>query len=266
MSRKKLVVSGDSWTAGMRVRSHLYVNERDKNGHPLLRTDPTKNINPEFKLWPEYLGDMLDMDVVNVGRGGAGNEFIYNNIVDKLSSVKNVGLTIAMWSEHTRWDFIRKITLSIDPSMEDPFRGWVSQPLINHLKPIVDVIKSRNMTTTEYNFLRSLRWYNAFQNYCESNKIPYMQCSAFNAISNDIVSQIIDHPVFYKMKEDHFYGWPVFHQISGFNMYDKLNEIDPDMTKFRVSDENTHPNTEGHKFIAELLYSNYINNEVYDGT
>jgi len=258
MSRKKLVVSGDSWTAG--------VNGRDKNGQPLFLTDPTKNINSEFKLWPEYLGDMLDMDVVNVGLGGVGNEFIYNNIVDKLSSVKNVGLTIAMWSEHTRWDFIRKRTLRIDPSVEDPFEGWLSQPLINHLKPIVDVIKSRNMTTTEYNFLRSLRWFNAFQNYCESNKIPYMQCSAFNTTSNDIVSQIIDHPVFYKMKEDHFYGWPIFHQIGGFNMSDKLNEIDPDMTKFRVSDEDTHPNTEGHKFIAELLYSNYVNNEVYDGT
>jgi hypothetical protein len=247
---KKLVVSGDSWTAGISVR--------DKNDRPLFRTDPTKNVNPEFKLWPEYLGDMLDMDVVNVGLGGTGNEFIYNHIVDKLSSAKNVGLAVAMWSDHARWDFIRNRTLRIDPSVKDPFEWWKSQKLIDRYRPVVDVIKNKNMVSTEYNLLKSLRWFNAFQNYCEVNSIPYMQCSAFNKISNDMVSQIIDHPVFYKMNENHFYGWPVFHQIGGFNMSDKLNKIDPELKKLRVSDEDTHPNTEGHKFIAKLLYNYYV--------
>ena len=41
-------------------------------------------------------------------------------------------------------------------------------------------------------------------------------------------------------------------------MSDKLNKIDPEMKKLRVSDKDTHPNTEGHKFIAELLYDHYV--------
>ena len=36
---------------------------------------------------------------------------------------------------------------------------------------------------------------------------------------------------------------------------------DPEMKKLRVSDEDTHPNTEGHKVIAELLYSGIMQNE-----
>ena len=202
--RKKLVVSGDSWT----TRAH----------------------RPWERWWSEYLADMLGMDVVNVGLGGVGNEFIYNHIVDKLSSAKNVGLAIVMWS--------------------DPDRKNIYGPGSKTVK-----IASLPGPTS---MMKSLRWFNAFQNYCESNKIPYMQCSAFNPVTNDIVSQIIDHPVFYKMNEDHFYGWPIFHQIGGFNMSDKLNEIDPEMKKLRVSDEDTHPNTEGHKLIAELLYSHYV--------
>ena len=73
MSRKKLIVSGDSWTAG--------VISRDENRKPLFLTDPIKTVNHEFTLWSEYLADMLGMDVVNVALGGTGNEFIYNSIV-----------------------------------------------------------------------------------------------------------------------------------------------------------------------------------------
>ena len=29
------------------------------------------------------------------------------------------------------------------------------------------------------------------------------------------------------------------------------------MTKLRVSDEDSHPNTEGHKYISEVLYDEY---------
>ena len=85
-----------------------------------------------------------------------------------------------------------------------------------------------------------------------------MQCSAFNTISNDMVFLMSNHPIFYTMREDHFYGWPMFQQIGGFNMSDKLNEVDPEMKKLRVSDEDTHPNTDGHKLMAELLYNHYV--------
>ena len=68
---------------------------------------------------------------------------------------------------------------------------------------------------------------------------------------------MLDHPIFYKINEDHFYGWPMFHQIGGFNLSNKLNEADPEQKNLRISAEDTHPNTEGHKFIAELLYDHY---------
>ena len=74
-------------------------------------------------------------------------------------------------------------------------------------------------------------------------------------LSDNVISLMLDHPIFYKMNEDHFYGWPMFSQIGGFRLSDKLNEVDPERKNLRISDEDTHPNTEGHKFIAELLYS-----------
>ena len=252
MNKKKLVVSGDSWTAG--------TVERDENGRALFLIDPNKNVNSEFPLWSEYLGEMLNMDVVNVGRASIGNEFVYNRIVDEVSSTKDVGFAVTCWSGHDRWDFNSfnrfSKSFSIDPQVEDPFEEW-NPKLAKSFRPIIDMILEKGMASTEYNFVKSLRWFNAFQNYCESNNIPYMQCSAFNMLSDNVISLMLDHPIFYKMNEDHFYGWPMFSQIGGFNLSDKLNEVDPEMKKLRVSDEDTHPNTEGHKVIAELLYKQY---------
>lgn len=236
MSRKKLVVAGDSWT-----------------GRLLWPDGPN---GPNFRSWPIPLADMLDMDVVNVGAPGRGNEFIYNKIIDQLSFEKNIGLAIVMWSEHTRWDFAAGGTLRIDPSIKGKY---LSKLMKNpSRKKVVDMFLERNMASTEYNFLKTLRWFNAFQNYCECNNIPYMQCSAFNVLDKNVISTIIDHPVFYKINKNNFYGWPIFHQIGGFNMSDKLNEVDPEMKKLRISDEDNHPNVEGHKFIAKLLYDYYV--------
>ena len=260
MSKKKLVVSGDSWTAPAYAgpRRASYIDGKMKRVVP----SGWINIKPEIIFWPEYLGEMLNMDVVNVGLSGVGNEFIYNRIVDKLSSIKDVGLAITCWSGHVRWDFNsfgeiprNPRTLTIDPSVADERLSKLY--LTNKLKPLVDLILENDLVSTEYNFFKSLRWYNAFQNYCESNNIPYMQCSAFNTLSNDIISLMLDHPIFYKMNEDHFYGWPMFSQIGGFNLSNKLNEVDPEMKNLRISDEDPHPNTEGHKIIADIFYHFY---------
>ena len=256
MSKKKLVVSGDSWVAPAYAapRCASYIDGRMKS----VVSSSWINIKPEIIFWPENLGEMLNMDVVNLGLAGVGNEFIYNRIVDKLSSTKDVGLAITCWSGHVRWDLnsiSRWGSLTIDPSVSASARSKLY--LTNKLKPLVDLILENDLVSTEYNFFKSLRWYNAFQNYCESNNIPYMQCSAFNMLSNDIISLMLDHPIFYKMNEDHFYGWPMFAQIGGFNLSNKLNEVDPEMKNLRVSDEDLHPNTEGHKIISELLYKQY---------
>ena len=247
MLRKKLVVSGDSYTAGTKP----YAKQM---------SPAAESIGP---LWPEYLGEMLDMDVVNVGLSGRGNEFIYSSVVDKLASSKDVGLSIAMWNFPGKIFGPNVWRHRDDDNAVANVRLNLYGRTLTDVRPYLNLsarkaIKNQNMVSIEHDFLKSLRWFNAFQNYCENNKIPYMQCSAFNIISNDMVFLMSNHPIFYTMREDHFYGWPMFEQIGGFNMSDKLNEVDPEMKKFRVSDEDTHPNTDGHKLMAELLYNHYV--------
>ena len=262
----KLVVSGDSWTAPQsETKRGWRVALRKANGH--------YEEEEEYPRWPDLLAEMLGMELINLGRISRGNEYIYNSIVDELcKEKKNVGLAIVMWSEHSRWDFsgsnirphkdihsgIR--TLHIDPTIGTMvFKGWKSKEMREAASQVVNTLLDKNMVSTEHNYQKSHRWYHAFQNHCEANDIPYLQCSAFGSSQfNDpphkIVKMLLDHPIIHDMNKETFYGWPLYHDIGGFTISDKLDDVDPMRIKMRVSEDDMHPNKEGHAHIAELLY------------
>ena len=53
----------------------------------------------EWPIWPELLADRLDMELINLGKSGQGNEYIYSTLIDTVIKEKNIGLVIAMWTE-----------------------------------------------------------------------------------------------------------------------------------------------------------------------
>ena len=237
--RKILVASGDSWTAGTKIE--------DK----------------QYKFWPNILAKKLGWKVLNVGRGGAGYEFIYNSIVDTLSKTENVGLAICLWSHFDRWDFPEQ-SFKVNPKNPKPFGGYTSVCLAEKRQKVLDAVFKNNLASDEYNLYRSLRWFNAFQNYCKCNDVPYIQTEAFYPTylgQTNLIHNFIDHPLFDSILEKHFLGWPIYREIGGKTMWDKLNEVDPTMTKLRVSALDTHPSDEGHEYIAEFLYDKY--KEIY---
>ena len=54
--------------------------------------------------WPNQLAELLDMELVNTSRNGAGNEYILGEISKAICSYNNIGLVVAMWSEFERID------------------------------------------------------------------------------------------------------------------------------------------------------------------
>ncbi len=43
-------------------------------------------------------------------------------------------------------------------------------------------------------------------------------------------------------------------EIGGLNISGFLSEFDPEMKELRISEEDSHPNKEGHEVIADYLY------------
>ena len=180
MAKKILIASGDSWTGG---------------------TNPLKP--DSYPYWPEILANKLGMDYINVGRGGKGNEFIYNQMVDTLCSTKSkrVGLAICLWSKFDRWD-LYKWTFAINPKYESQDKYWSGRyvskfwPEKERHKKFIDAIYEHgDLCDGGENLLRSIRKYHSFQNYCELHNIPYLQGQAFRP-SEDILKEFFDCPQF----------------------------------------------------------------------
>ena len=88
-SRKKLIAIGCSYT------QHYKMNIK------------SPHVDHNFTRWPQHLADMLDMDCVNLGKSGSGNDQILAKTVDVVLNEKNIGLVVLMWSEWQRVEFQR---------------------------------------------------------------------------------------------------------------------------------------------------------------
>ena len=221
--RKVLLVSGCSYT--------------DKT----FRSDFHPNIDTGWPKWPELLGKKLDMEVVNYGYCGSGNEYIYSSLLDHLTSnpIKDIGLVIPGWSRVPRRDFNvgnRKYNIRWD-----------------------------NHGDMKYFMMRSLRYYYSLQEVCKSLKVPYKQIhildpyesavveqnELFNMTREDAMKEFMSSSYYDKIDEKNFIGWPIESKLGGFCAWDKL-----DADKHFISEIDRHPNRQGQEIIAELIYEN----------
>ena len=59
------------------------------------------------------------------------------------------------------------------------------------------------------------------------------------------------------MDKKTFIGWPIMKEIGGKSIDTILDNFDSNGKRFRLSEEDTHPNAEGHEFISGYLYDKY---------
>ena len=93
--KKKLIVTGCSWVDPY-----------------ILSEDPrvSNEIVQGYKKWPNILAERLDMNIINYGKAGGGNEYIFSSIVDNITKMNeeeknNIGLVVIAWTEAKRTDF-----------------------------------------------------------------------------------------------------------------------------------------------------------------
>jgi len=220
---KKLIVSGCSYT--------------DKNFtsifHPELDTSWTK--------WPELLADKLEMECVNLGYCGSGNDYIYSSLLDYIVNTpkEEIGLVIAGWTRAVRRSYTEN---NIRFNLRWDTHGDM-----------------------HYFILRSIRYYYSLQTICEKLNIPYKQIHILDPYESalgeerrnkprnytskpDAIKTFMNNSYFNKIDDTHFIGWPVEPKLGGFSAWDKLEE------KHFISELDRHPNAEGQQIIMETIY------------
>ena len=244
-SRKKLIASGCSFTE-----------------HNLF-SPQSPNIDFDFPRWPEHLSNMLDMECVNVGRCGAGNDQILARTLDATLKEKDIGLVVIMWSEWRRMGFQGfadpQQWTHVTPS---DIKDWEiffmekQNPLHatrNTLRTFIHAEKL--LDDTPHMFIQGTQtiWWN--ESSFETNK--NRRRIAANEILSSPYLDYIENNI-----SDKFIGWPLMSEIGGYVINDIVDQGDSTRLKYRISEDDTHPNAAGHKFIAEFLYEQY--KEIYN--
>ena len=229
--KKILLVSGCSWC------------------DPGFKSDHHPNMWVKWPKWPEILAEKLDMELINLGRSGAGNEYISVSIVERIMSMtqeqrNNIGLVIPAWSKIFRRDYEVNTSTLID-------KMWWSLRWDTH----------GDMYYLARKFLRHVF---LLQTFLESYNIPYKSVQTLCLFSTNewekerlvmlpddekVLTMLGTHPLFDKIKEEKFMGWPVFDALGGFCLQDLLKQPD-----HYISDEDWHPNAAGQELLAEEIY------------
>ena len=88
--KKTLIASGCSWT------------------HENYWSDSNPDMDCSWPKWPELLAKKLDMEPVNLGQSGAGNEYIYSSLLEAILTTKDksqIGLVMPAWTQCQRKDY-----------------------------------------------------------------------------------------------------------------------------------------------------------------
>ena len=245
-----------------------YSNDRFRSVHH-------PDLDVSWPKWPTILANKLDMELINLSESGAGQEYIYSNIIDKLQTIDHsrIGLVIAAWSTAPRRDYqIESLYLQKAKWTNDMFdtKGYMN-----------------------YWIDRSLRYYYSLQMVCENLKLPYKQFQMIDLFKGYLWQELIrrrtkdwpeDHtkqvPIlnkaadltkeeqdwkekqekiylaqihnspYYEIINNNFIGWPTDKRLMGFNISEMALEEDTD----RISKIDLHPNELGQKKLAKFIY------------
>jgi hypothetical protein len=244
------------------------------------------DLDCSWPKWPTILAEKLDMDCINLARGGAGNEYIYTSLLDKIITMNpdDIGLIISAWSHVKRKDYrlgARWHHPGIVQGEYSPFDSYGKDNISILMQP--NASYSTHAGDTQFCINQSVRYYYSLQEICKSKKLPLRQIQMIHAwdyheltdkmdsttqeiikkMNKELMKYLYDSPYFNKI-DDNFIGWPLDKWLGGFSFEEEVVEAlkyaeypgrwkQPNL-EWSISKKDPHPNAKGHQKIAEFIY------------
>ena len=232
-------------------------------------------VHPELDCswpkWPEVVGKKLGYNVVNLGKSGNSNDAIFKSAQDYIIDHK-VDMICALWTQGHRlnihdmsninwtWSFMDKKPNDLgDRSQKDMFNKDEFSRLLRY-----------KHTALPNEYLRYIYMLDQLGKYNNNIPVYHMQglrvyypyhsfpLAKAETMEKEYAKAFLDSPYFNILdKQTNIYGWPLLPELGGSNYFDGPNlashtwkEMQALTLKYRISDEDSHPNARGHKIIA----------------
>jgi hypothetical protein len=214
--------------------------------------------------WPYFLKDLLKCELVNLAMAGCGNTYIHETTISEISQRK-YDLVLVMWAECGRMDFrvddISKFSDSHNTSIyQSAQNDWPSKIVY----PIDD------QDYVEKNWIFSL---GSLRGTKDSVSEIFQPCHAVTGHKEILKSEYIRMISLQSvLKENNipymFMHWRPIRKFSRFehlyNLIDWSNVYQEDCLEDIaqrnnwIAEDGKHPNTDGHRYYANLLYQRII--------
>tara|TARA_B100001996_G_scaffold159302_1_gene121400 strand:+ start:296 stop:1168 length:873 start_codon:yes stop_codon:yes gene_type:complete len=268
--KKLLIVSGCSFT------DENYIS----SVHPEL--------DCSWPKWPELLAKKLDMDCINLGQNGAGNEYIYSTLLEEILRQKDkrkIGLVISAWTQCQRndWQILKSYKW-----MQSRFNvggdvfGWVKKSL-RFMVSLQLICERLNVPLKQCQMLNLFDgwvsglgktdnelWANINDpNFVRKYKYPGLSAEEDRKICNQI---LMEYDPYINVKD--FIGWPTIKSFGGFNIEEetvrkplsKASNWEPTgafsnrkfmRDGFIISEEDWEPTNYHKNYHKDMLISKY---------
>ena len=204
------------------------------------------DVNCFGNAWPEKLSNSLEMECINLGKAGSGNERIHNLIIEKISMTpkEQIGYVVIMWSGFNRWDF-HNDTIFIPCSPK--------QIQSEQRVEIANVIMKHGYQSYEHQLKKTIIYMVSIQNFLKSKNIPFLQ--GFSFFSNhpqekkDSIKYLLEYDLFYELDTSNSIGFPYCNLVGGSTLRDLLDN------EHLLGDDllGVHPNDKGHELISDYI-------------
>ena len=229
----------------------------------------TNRPTPDITFWPEFVAEDLNLECINIGKSGAGNDFIFNSIVRGIAENDDIELVVVLWTQIFRldcWNF-QKNTMNIlvdgccdAPSGDGVYQKWIYDVSKIFLEKLDDHYWLDQFIINYFLNITTLR------NLCNKLGIKFIMAQAM-AIEpyHPINKDLLDTEYFFKQftkqlactgeNLENFIGWPILRELGGY----ALQQYGSDIYKRenRISYKDWHPNSKGHRIIADEIYNKY---------
>lgn len=175
MAKKKLIAGGCSYTAANYISFDTKIPKEDRI----------------WTMWPEHLGNRMDLDVINTGVSGSDNLGVFTRTVDKILNTPKdqIGLVVVLWTESGRSTHFNSYPLGVgylgwEISLEKKNgekRGNINfsnESLVLNIPEQIfnwwnnDIFKAKKWMNNSINL--TLSYMATLASLCESMNIPYM--------------------------------------------------------------------------------------------
>lgn len=241
-------------------------------------------LDTSWDKWPAIFAKQYNYDLINVGRSGAGNEYIADTIIDAVNKNQDVKLVMALWSGWDRFQVYSGAKTFFCPLNMASAKINGSSKVLSDKKQSKICLKEPkfkikyeicesvidNYFDTDAILNSNMRSMWILQDFLKKRNIKYIFAQGVNPIQlsffnedftnktiKPLLNDFLEHMYYDDLDTLNFYGWPLIPIIGGTHLdsmiYQNGNEL-------KISNEDGHPNAKGQKELAKIFSEAYQKN------